>query len=55
MGRDVRAHASVAIGQMRGHLENALTADLHTHQPNVPALDNAPRANHTLEGLTALE
>ena len=49
--RNVRADLSLAIAQMSRHEEPALTADFHSHQADIPALDHAPGAYHALEWL----
>jgi len=54
VGLDMRAHRPLAIGQVRRHKQPAHPADLHAHQPLVPALDHPPGADHTLERLAPL-
>ena len=49
--RNVRADLPLAIAQMSRHEEPALTADFHSHQADIPALDHAPGAYHALEWL----
>ena len=39
---------------MRRYEQRAHAANLHAHQPLVPALDNTPGADHALERLAAL-
>ena len=53
MRRNVRADLPLAIAQMSRHEEPALTANFHSHQADIPALDHASGAYHALERLAA--
>ena len=47
------ADLPLAIAQMSRHEEPALTANFHSHQADIPALDHASGAYHALERLAA--